>query len=118
MARAVVSSAKEPAWFTDASHDNEGYVYDFNLYSQSPFLFGFNYDNWNTDDNISYILTLYQNNSSKNVRFPTFKNEACVFIYTITGKFPLTKTDIQVQRYNNAICTYAVEKGEVKYFVK
>ncbi|MCW5588373.1 MAG: hypothetical protein KIT27_01795 [Legionellales bacterium] len=101
--RLIITSSNEQAFFTNKSGENEGSIYDFTLNPANPtFTYGFGFTTANF--NVSYVLTLYQPQSTKSM----FVSKACQF--DVSAKGP-ANPDIRVEQYNGANCRYSIVSG-------
>jgi len=114
--RLVITSADEPAYFTDQSGANKGEMYDFTLNKEtSPFVYGFGFDT-GADFNVSYTLTLYEstNKTAALLGKSQFTSKSCQFNVSATGP---AKPDIKVEKYNGSSCTFNIDSGVGENFL-
>ncbi|MCL9779926.1 hypothetical protein M9194_00580 [Vibrio sp. S4M6] len=114
LGRLTITSASEPAYFTDKDGKNEGQTYDFKLDNDTnPLVYGFGF-NQGADFNVSYTVTLYQTSDITNQLGKSFfASKTCQF--NVSAKGP-ANPDIRVEEYNGAKCSYNIVPGKGEDF--
>lgn len=95
LGRLVIASSQQAGFFADRDGNKKGPIYDFTLSNDKTFVYGFGFDVGGTDFDVSYTLTLYQQN---------FASKACVF--NVSAKGP-AMPDVRIEKFNGAECRFA-----------